>query len=707
MSNSLFICNINVNSYGVHRQLNIKFEDKQFILVYGANESGKSTLYSYTKTLISGFQSQKSKENHYLPVYGGEHGGQIIFKYGFDLIEVERLKKNKNIEYRSNVDDNLINALDSEFIETYRSIYAFDLEDLQSLILLEDQELREKVFTSGITGADNIFSDLLNELEDSSSKVFKPRSKALLQEKYESKLILEAELIEIERQNNLVKEYTENLIGLNNELKIISDKKVVLENNIDVIKKDLANTKLYSELELLRYKISSLSTLNLPILDDVRLEVKLYEDIDEFSGALELLNQSKLELLPYKSALDEINEIKSIYDNSIKDKAEFKINNFKRLVLEFLILFVIACTAYAFLEIVPFAVTTLLLVIKAGFTYKNFHNQPMQSDAIQQIEEYFSQDYKNINFQILDNKKDQISKKVVELEIVNNRITETRNNLEISKEKLSQLYKKYDVNDHQEFSRLINQMNELNDLKTEERKFLQIATQQGFDLTKQKTDEHLVEQELKYKQDLERILSDEKILINKKNKLELFIDQQIRSDDYDECYLKINQLEIEINNLYEEWLVNQISIDLIKKTQLMLYNSKYEDVIRIASEFLSKMSAGNFIKIEILGPELEIKAINRQHQSIELKYLSRGTLEQLYLALRLALISVYSKDRVKMPVLLDDILVNFDSTRAQSTFDVLKDFSNNHQIIMFTCHEWIKDLFVSKMSEHGQIISLS
>ena len=68
------------------------------------------------------------------------------------------------------------------------------------------------------------------------------------------------------------------------------------------------------------------------------------------------------------------------------------------------------------------------------------------------------------------------------------------------------------------------------------------------------------------------------------------------------------------------------------------------------------------------------------------KQLSQGTREQLYLALRLAYIKNHAAKAEPLPVIMDDILVNFDPVRAANTARVLAEFARDNQLLFFTCH---------------------
>jgi uncharacterized protein YhaN len=66
--------------------------------------------------------------------------------------------------------------------------------------------------------------------------------------------------------------------------------------------------------------------------------------------------------------------------------------------------------------------------------------------------------------------------------------------------------------------------------------------------------------------------------------------------------------------------------------------------------------------------------------------LSKGTAEQLYLALRFGLVSHFAETAEPLPILMDDILVNFDDDRADSAARSIEELAQHHQVIYFTCH---------------------
>ena len=68
--------------------------------------------------------------------------------------------------------------------------------------------------------------------------------------------------------------------------------------------------------------------------------------------------------------------------------------------------------------------------------------------------------------------------------------------------------------------------------------------------------------------------------------------------------------------------------------------------------------------------------------TIDEKNLSTGTIGQLYIAFRLALIDIISTK--KIPIIMDDVLLTFDDKRAYLTMKLLKRISEDRQVLYFT-----------------------
>jgi len=72
--------------------------------------------------------------------------------------------------------------------------------------------------------------------------------------------------------------------------------------------------------------------------------------------------------------------------------------------------------------------------------------------------------------------------------------------------------------------------------------------------------------------------------------------------------------------------------------------------------------------------------------------MSDGTLDQLYLSLRLATLEKYLETKEPMPFIVDDILIRFDDDRARATLEVLADLSKKTQVLFFTHHARLAEM---------------
>ena len=130
--------------------------------------------------------------------------------------------------------------------------------------------------------------------------------------------------------------------------------------------------------------------------------------------------------------------------------------------------------------------------------------------------------------------------------------------------------------------------------------------------------------------------------------------------------------------------------------------SKYEqerqpEVINHASSIFEDLTGGAYVKIRKPAESDDLLLIDRKGASRSVLELSRGTREQLYLSMRLGLIAQYEEQTESLPIVFDDILVNFDKKRLKSAVNAIFKFANKRQVILLTCHENIHSLLI----KHG------
>ena len=86
--------------------------------------------------------------------------------------------------------------------------------------------------------------------------------------------------------------------------------------------------------------------------------------------------------------------------------------------------------------------------------------------------------------------------------------------------------------------------------------------------------------------------------------------------------------------------------------------------------------------------------INNDGFDIDYDKFSNGTIDQAYFSLRVAISELISESSSNVPLILDDIFMQYDDARLLSLLKFLKNYSNlsERQIILFTCHSNVEDL---------------
>lgn len=117
-------------------------------------------------------------------------------------------------------------------------------------------------------------------------------------------------------------------------------------------------------------------------------------------------------------------------------------------------------------------------------------------------------------------------------------------------------------------------------------------------------------------------------------------------------------------------------------------------VLARAGEFFRKITLGSLhgLAADFDASDRQVLVGLRNGSRVPVEAMSEGTCDQLYLALRLASLEQRLTEREPMPLILDDILVNFDEIRAVQTLQILADISNRTQVILFTHHRHLCDL---------------
>lgn len=178
----------------------------------------------------------------------------------------------------------------------------------------------------------------------------------------------------------------------------------------------------------------------------------------------------------------------------------------------------------------------------------------------------------------------------------------------------------------------------------------------------------------------------------------------------DEARLEMETVNSQIRDSIGQWQVTATTCLLLESIREIYEADRQPETLKEASEFLFQISGGQYTRIWTKLSENVLLVDNADGESLPVEVLSRGTRECVYLGLRLALVTAYSKRGAVLPLVLDDVLVNFDADRAREAAAALKSFAERgFQLMMFTCHDHIRDLFqeldcdVRELPHHSEV----
>ncbi|QQS40264.1 MAG: AAA family ATPase [Acidobacteriota bacterium] len=145
---------------------------------------------------------------------------------------------------------------------------------------------------------------------------------------------------------------------------------------------------------------------------------------------------------------------------------------------------------------------------------------------------------------------------------------------------------------------------------------------------------------------------------------------------------------------YEEWLARKVSLRLFEEVREEFERDRQPAVIRNTGRHFGAITHGRYERVSVALEDKAVAVFDGTGRSKSIDELSRGTKEQLLISLRLGFIEEYERESEPLPVIVDDVFVNFDDGRAAEAASVFWDFANgSRQILIFTCHPRTRDFF--------------
>lgn len=187
--------------------------------------------------------------------------------------------------------------------------------------------------------------------------------------------------------------------------------------------------------------------------------------------------------------------------------------------------------------------------------------------------------------------------------------------------------------------------------------------------------------------DLELAREQYEELARQHTRLETRLDEQGRDASMARARQRIEGLRQQANSDADRYLVEAVALRLLESARERFERDRQPEVLRTAGRVFSAMTGGRYRDVRAPLGGNSISVISERGEALHVEQLSRGTAEQLYLALRVGLIESFGEQGPHLPVLMDDIGVNFDDERRAAACAAVADLAHYRQVVFFTCHD--------------------
>ena len=148
-----------------------------------------------------------------------------------------------------------------------------------------------------------------------------------------------------------------------------------------------------------------------------------------------------------------------------------------------------------------------------------------------------------------------------------------------------------------------------------------------------------------------------------------------------------------------DWVIRTLVHRLLETAQNKFERERQPGVVRHAERFFERITGGRYPQVYAPLGERTIIVTDDSGRRKSPNELSRGTREQLFLSLRFGLIRELGQRTEPLPVVVDEVLVNFDPDRALRAARAFVELSRTNQVLVFTCHPTVVELFQEAAGE--------
>ena len=157
---------------------------------------------------------------------------------------------------------------------------------------------------------------------------------------------------------------------------------------------------------------------------------------------------------------------------------------------------------------------------------------------------------------------------------------------------------------------------------------------------------------------------------------------------------ELSNIEAELRDAWHTWFAASLADEAIQEVAEKFEQANQPEMLASAIPFMQKMTLGKYAHLWAPLGRKQLFVDDDNGEARPAERLSGGTREQLFLSIRLAMVKAFAKNNVDLPMVLDDVTVNFDVDRSDAAVSTLLDFtSDGQQLLVFTSHLHYAQLF--------------
>ena len=643
---------LKINAYGKLKDTEITFDDN-INIVHGQNEAGKSTILNFIVNMLYGISKNKNGKPYsnfekYKPWEGEEFSGKI--EYALDNnenFEVFRDFKKKNPQIFNEKKEDISKQFNID--KSKGNEFFYEQTGMDEALFLSTIVVNQEEVKLGKSEQNILIQKIANLVGTGEDNVSYKRAIDRINRRQLEEIGTQKSR---EKPLNILLRENQNLEEEKIKLEKYKNSKYEIEENKNNLLENFSNLEI--ELNYLN-KIKK-------IYEQEKIEnekIKIKENIKNEND--KKINLNKKEILDIENGNKKILEKNNQKINKfIENKNKLK----NKIIILFIILILINILQFIFIKNMIFKYIFLLtlptfLIFSILFLKNKKNKIKILENENKQEEEKINKEKNNYL-----NENKIIEKNNMELE---NEIQELKNqlyskiNLEIEKIKNNHLNK---IKNNK-----ILEMNHLNDINNEIENIQKEINTIKIKLHELDLDRENVEPKV------DNLIKIEETLVNNNEKI-----------------VNLRKLEKSMN----------LAKELLQKAYEKMKNTVTPKFTENLSKNINEITNAKYTNVMVQDDNgLVVELENGNY--VEANRLSVGTIDQLYLSLRLSMTEDLSKE--KMPIILDEAFAYYDTKRLENILKYLVNTYPDRQIILFTCTEREKDIF-EELHTHYHLIEL-